>query len=160
MKTIADLKATLPQQGTLRWIGVRPERRAAMQSIETAQLLADQGIAGDRASRRKGHRRQISLLQYEHLDAIAAYAGLPQVTPEQLRRNLIVSGINLLALREQRFYIGEVLLEGTGPCHPCSRMEETLGAGGFNAVRGHGGIIARVLTPGLIHLGDDVRLAK
>ena len=76
MKTIADLKATLPQQGTLRWIGVRPERRAAMQSIETAQLLADQGIAGDRAARRKGHRRQISLLQFEHLDAIAAYAGV------------------------------------------------------------------------------------
>lgn len=77
-----------------------------------------------------------------------------QVRPEQLRRNIVVSGINLLALKNQSFQLGEAVLESTGPCHPCSRMEEALGAGGYNAMRGHGGITARVISPGNVQVGD------
>jgi MOSC domain-containing protein YiiM len=73
-----------------------------------------------------------------------------------LRRNLVVSGVNLLALKGRRFLVGEAMLEGTGPCHPCSRMEEALGPGGLNAMRGHGGLNARVLQGGLIRLGAAV----
>jgi MOSC domain-containing protein YiiM len=68
----------------------------------------------------------------------------------------IQSGINLLALKDQQFQIGEVLFQGTGICAPCSRMEETLGNGGYNAVRGHGGITAKVLKVGTISIGDSV----
>jgi MOSC domain-containing protein YiiM len=69
-----------------------------------------------------------------------------------------VSGLPLLALKDRRFRLGSeaggwVLLEGTGECHPCSRMEEALGAGGYNAVRGHGGITARVLEGGTVAVG-------
>ena len=74
------------------------------------------------------------------------------------RRNIVVSGINLLALAKRRFRIGEVVLETTGPCEPCSRMEENLGPGGYNAMRGHGGITARVAKGGTISVGDAVAL--
>jgi len=90
---------------------------------------------------------------------IASLCGREQVMPEQLRRNLLVSGINLLALRDRSFLIGEVLLRGTGCCQPCSRMEESLGPGGYNAVRGHGGITAEVLRGGSLSLGDAVQIA-
>ncbi|WP_188963508.1 MOSC domain-containing protein [Deinococcus aquiradiocola] len=104
-------------------------------------------------------KRQVTLIQAEHLPVIAALAGLGAVTPEQLRRNVLVSGLPLLALKDRRFRIGSdergwVLLEGTGECHPCSRMEEAFGPGGYNAVRGHGGITARVLQGGTLHVGD------
>jgi MOSC domain-containing protein YiiM len=80
------------------------------------------------------------------------------VRPEMVRRNIVIKGLNLLALKEQQFKIGSVILETTGQCHPCSRMEQNLGAGGYNAMRGHGGITARIIKGGEIKIGDKVRL--
>ena len=84
--------------------------------------------------------------------------GKGNIDPAFTRRNLVVSGINLLALKDKQFYVGEVLLEYTGLCHPCTRMEENLGPGGYNAMRGHGGITARILNGGVIRMGDPVSL--
>jgi len=78
------------------------------------------------------------------------------IDPERLRRNLAVSGIKLFSLRARRFRIGDALLEGTGLCPPCSRMELELGHGGFNAMRGHGGITARVLLGGTVSVGSPL----
>ncbi|RKK03279.1 MOSC domain-containing protein [Pseudoroseomonas wenyumeiae] len=141
--------------GVLRWIGLRPARRAALRVVEEAALLAGQGLEGDRYAGRNG-ARQVTLIQAEHLPAIGAFLGLEEVAPERLRRNLVISGLNLLALKGRRFRVGEAVLEMTGECHPCSRMEEEFGPGGYNAVRGHGGVTARVLEGGAIRLGDAV----
>jgi len=123
---------------------------------QEVEVLAQRGLSGDRTAQRSGGERQVTLFQFEHLAVIASLLGRDQVQPEQLRRNLAVSGINLLALRSGRFTIGGVTFQGTGPCAPCRRLEETLGPGGFNASRGHGGITARVLGGGWIRLGDEV----
>lgn len=166
MISIKEQLNTLPQKGKLEFIGLRSERRGDVVSVDTTRAIEGLGLEGDHRTRNKDNKkvnlrakRQVTLLQAEHLPVVRAVAGLDRVEPEQLRRNLVVSGINLLALKDRTFYVGEVLLEGTGPCHPCTRMEEALGPGGLNAVRGHGGITARILRGGELRLGDEVRLA-
>lgn len=151
---LAHLLDAPVRDGVLVWIGVRPARRAAVTELETALLIADRGIDGDRY--RSSGSRQVTLLERERLDAIESYVGAP-VLPARLRRNLVVLGINLLALKGWRFAIGDAVLEWSGECHPCSRMEEELGPGGYNAVRGHGGITARVVVGAPIRCGDAVR---
>jgi len=142
--------------GRVVWIGLRPARRAPMRVVEAAMAEAGQGLVGDRFFSSHNGARQVTLVAEEHLRAIAGFLSLPEVSPERLRRNIVVAGINLQALRNRRFRIGGALLEFSGDCHPCSRMEEELGSGGYNATRGHGGITARVLEGGPIRLGDAV----
>ncbi len=157
-RTLRELLACLPQQGTVRWIGVRPARREPLISVESVIATADAGLAGDRFSGGARSKRQVTLIQQEHLPVIAQLLGRADIDPALLRRNIVVSSINLLALNNARFRIGTALLQGSGACHPCSRMEEAFGPGGYNAVRGHGGLTARVLESGEIRIGDAVSL--
>jgi MOSC domain-containing protein YiiM len=156
-KSLADLRATLPQVGRVAWIGVRPVRRADVTAREAVAAIAGQGLAGDHYAH--DGNRQVTLIQAEHLVAVAAFVGCAAIDPAHLRRNIAVAGLNLLALKGRRFRIGGALLEATGPCEPCSRMEEALGPGGYNAMRGHGGITARVVEGGPIRVGDAVAAA-
>ena len=156
MPDIQALLACFPRSGRLEWIGLRPERRASVQTPPSVIAIAGQGLEGDHYRARRRGTRQVTLIQAEHLPVIGALLGGVPTEPEILRRNLVVSGINLLALKGRRFQIGEAVLEGTGLCHPCSRMEEVLGPGGYNTMRGHGGLTARVLCSGRIALGDAV----
>ena len=142
--------ATHSREGRVDWIGLRPERLGEVRPVTSCEVT-EEGLTGDHS--RPG-KRAVTLIQAEHLPVIAALANLPGVAPETLRRNILVSGLNLLALRKARLRLGTVLLEITGPCAPCSRMEKALGPGGFNAVRGHGGWCARVLEPGRVAIGD------
>jgi len=154
---LAKLRARFPRAGTVEWIGIRPQRRAPVASAPQVEAIAGYGLAGDHYASPSNGKRQVTLIQAEHLPVIAALLRTEAIAPGELRRNLVVSGLNLYALRERRFRVGPVLLEGSGPCEPCSRMEEALGAGGYNAMRGHGGIVARILEGGVLRVGDEVR---
>jgi MOSC domain-containing protein YiiM len=157
---LARLLAGPIRPGRVTWIGVRPARKAPLVSLDIAEITREAGLIGDHYSGRpnpdgRGGKRQVTLIQAEDLAAIASYLAR-EVTPGDLRRNLVVSGINLRALKDRRFQVGEAVLEATDDCHPCSRMEAILGPGGYNAVRGHGGITARVIQSGQVRLGDPV----
>ncbi|WP_281824612.1 MOSC domain-containing protein [Jannaschia rubra] len=152
MRTLRDLMATHTRDGRLDWIGLRPARREPMVPVDRAEV-EERGLSGDRHP--SPGKRAVTLIQSEHLPVISALCAGP-VTPENLRRNLVVSGINLAALRGGDIRIGTCVLHLEGPCAPCSRMEETLGGGGYSAVRHHGGWCASVVRPGTVALGDPV----
>lgn len=158
---LQELRSRVPQVGRLERILVRPARRAVPEDRDRTEALPDRGLAGDRRSARVPRTpspRQVTLVQAEHLDTVARLLGRDEpVDAALLRRNLVVSGIPLAALRGRRFRVGDAVLEGTGACHPCSRMEEALGTGGYQAMRGHGGLTAAVVTGGPIRVGDEVR---
>ena len=157
MSYIKELMQTIPQSGKVEWLGIRPERRGAVMTPTSVCASAEHGLEGDHYSGSSG-KRQVTLIQAEHLLAVASILQHEKIDPALARRNIVVSGVNLLAFADQQFQIGEAILEMTGPCHPCSRMEENLGHGGYNAMRGHGGITARVVKSGTIQLGDTVKL--
>ena len=156
---LAQLAGRFPRPGRVEWIGLRLAYRAAIVPVSEVRAETGSGLLGDHSAKGRDHKRQVTLVQFEHLPVIAALAGAASVTPAALRRNLVVGGINLAALVGMRFQVGGAVFEGTGPCYPCSRMEEALGAGGYNAVRGHGGITARVVVGGWVRLGDAVTVA-
>lgn len=146
-----------PTEGRIEWIGLTPTKGAPLDVVQTAVARIGTGLDGDRhcAQGRPTSKRQVTLIQQEHFDTIGALLGRP-VTPGECRRNVVVSGINLFSLRYARFRLGTALLEGTGGCAPCQRMEQGLGPGGYNAMRGHGGICARVIEPGEFSVGDPL----
>ena len=153
---LGRLMAALPRAGRVEWIGLRPARDRAMVAVAQVGAASGAGLDGDRYAGRNG-KRGVTLVQAEHLPVIAALAGHAGIDPATLRRNLVVSGIPLVALKGRRFRIGGVVLEGTASCDPCSRMEDALGPGGYNAMRGHGGLCARIVEGGVVRLGDVVQ---
>ncbi|WP_162946777.1 MOSC domain-containing protein [Ruegeria sp. EL01] len=151
--TLKELIYGWAKSGQIDWIGLRPERRLGMEVADAAMISAD-GFDGDR-----GHagKRAVTLIQQEHLAAIGSFLGQGPVEPEILRRNLVVSGINLAALNGREVQVGDAILRITVICAPCSRMEEAFGKGGYSAARGHGGWCTEVVQPDRVRLGDVVQ---
>ena len=162
MKTIRELNTPPHVVGRVEAIIVRGSPREPARRIDATEALAGIGLADDRLGTRgeaELSTRQVTLIQAEHLPVIAQLAGVAAVDPVRLRRNIVVSGINLLALRNAKVRVGDAVLEVVGPCAPCSRMEEEVGPGAYAAMRGHGGMTARIIEGGAIRVGDAVRVA-
>ncbi len=168
--TLRDLITRIATQGRIEAIVVRPERNEPAQYVDAVNAEPGLGLIGDRRAQTKranlvSRKRELTLIQAEHLPLIANWCGVEQIEATRLRRNLVISGVNLLAMKSPfadvrlEWQIGnEVCIEVTGPCDPCSKMEAELGKGGYNAMRGHGGMTAMVLAGGVIRVGDAVML--
>ncbi|MEZ4403711.1 MAG: MOSC domain-containing protein [Kofleriaceae bacterium] len=166
MSDLRALTAVAPRPGRIEAIYLRPGRDQPVTSVPVADAVAGRGLIGDRyavraASPSTPRARQLTLFAAEHLPVVAGWLGQATLDPALLRRNLVVAGVNLLALRSPfrdqvwTWRLGaEVVIEVTGPCDPCSKMEAALGPGAYNALRGHGGVTARVVAGGRLAVGD------
>ncbi|MBK9605881.1 MAG: MOSC domain-containing protein [Betaproteobacteria bacterium] len=166
MSLLPDLFGQFPQPGRVEWIGVRPQREGRLVSVREVRAIAGAGLQGDHYAGGANGKRHLTLIQHEHLAVVARLLALRDNTPTVLpvdpalvRRNVVISGLNLLALKNKRFRLGATLLEFTEPCQPCSAhgMSRGWSARGTNkALRGHGGICARILEGGPIRIGDEL----
>ena len=156
MEILRELLGHDKAHGRIEWIGIAESSRGPILSADTVPIVHG-GIEGDHHCRPSSQsKRQVTLIQAEHLPVVASLLGRSSLDPSILRRNIVVSGINLAALKYQTFRIGTAILRGTGNCPPCSRMEENLGPGGYAAMLNHGGITAIVESQGLVAVGDTV----
>ena len=155
---VKDLFKIIPQKGKVEWLGIRKKKKENLSVIKSIKVKKETGLVGDHFKGSLSGKRQVTLIQKEHLSVISNILGRKRIDPRLTRRNIVVSGINLLSLKHQRFRVGSVILETTGICAPCKRMEENLGPGGYNAMRGHGGITANVIEEGEIKLGDKIEI--
>lgn len=156
--TLTDLQRNY-RPGEVETILVRPTRMVPPMVLHQVNAKRDSGLEGDHYQN-KGGNRQVTLIQAEHLEVLASMMGVDKIGPELVRRNLVVRGINLLSLKGKEFKVGSAVLVYSGECHPCSRMEKNLGTGGYNAMRGHGGITAKIVSDGVIRVGDSVIISE
>lgn len=147
--------------GTVDWIGYAPARRKDHVTPDSIDVREGYGIEGNHhAGNPRRRNRQVTLIQAEHLLVMASILGKDQIDPSLLRRNVVVSGINLRSLKKATFRIGTAVLKGTGDCAPCALMDENLGPGGCAAMIDHGGITTTIVESGTICLGDSLSVLE
>jgi len=129
-----------------------------MASVASVEALTEGGLSGDRYAEAKNRRApdyQVTLIELENIKAFVAETGLV-LTPEQPRRNIVTSGVNLNLLCGKRFKIGAAVFEGQGLCEPCSLFAKRTHREILKFFVGKGGLRARIVSGGDIHVGDQV----
>lgn len=139
-----------PQHAEVSGLYISKERHQASLPLETATIVENWGIEGHRKSRADS-KRQVYLIDESMLETF-------DIQPGDLQENVIVRGLDVNALQPgQRLRIGDALLEVTMPCTVCGELEE-LRPGLKEALRGRRGILTRVLSTGVVRLGDPIQI--
>lgn len=146
-----------------------PQAGAPMQSVEMAELIAGEGIQGDRYALQTGafsqnlpqKIRHISLITQTGIDIANEWlkgGEEPVFAASETRRNIVLSNISAAELNDyvgKNFLLGNIQCKGVELCAPCQRPAELLSKSDFmNAFEGRGGLRAEVLTSGNIKIGD------
>jgi MOSC domain-containing protein YiiM len=140
-----------------------PESGAPLRSVQSVELVASNGIAGDtryfgRLSRDTGQptRRQVTLIEREQIAEHATALGLPSITPGAVRSNIETSGINLIALLGRQIEIDEAVLRLYAPRDPCAKMDAICQGLRERMMNQRQGVLAEVVRSGTIRAGDGI----
>ena len=139
-------------------IFVASSRGAAMSSLTAVEALPGIGLAGDRyaeAKNRRGPDYEVTLIESENIEAFAKATGR-ELTPEMPRRNIVTTGVRLNPLLGQQFSIGRAVFEGLELCEPCSLFAKRTYSEVLVFFRGKGGLRARIVSGGILSVGDAV----
>ena len=124
--------------------------RFPMKEVEEAEAIADKGLQGC-IHGRHGSERQVLLMDWETLNRF-------KIEPGAVKENITTAGIDFQALKiGQTLRVGECVLEITGPCDPCPRMDE-IRMGLQKELRGQRGWLCRVVETGTIRRGNRIQV--
>lgn len=119
--------------------------------VSSIECVAGHGIQGDRFfDYRDDYKGQITFFALEVFAELCAGLQLQDCSPAQLRRNVIVRGVDLNSLLAAEFEVQGVQFRGAGECKPCYWMNDAIGPGAENFLLGRGGLRARILTNGTL----------
>ena len=127
----------------------------ALVEVQQVECVAGRGIRGDRFyDYRDNYKGQITFFSFEVFERLSRHFDLTTKSPGVLRRNLIVSGVDLKELIGEEFSIQGVRLRGTGHCKPCYWLDQAFAPGTEDFLEGNGGLRAEILSDGLIAVGN------
>jgi MOSC domain-containing protein YiiM len=129
----------------------QPAGTSPIIELDEASLVAGKGIEGDRFfAWKEDYKGQITFFSHEVYQDVCASLGVINVPPSVFRRNVIVSGIDLNSLIDQEFELQGIRFRGICECSPCHWMDEAFHPGAESALKGRGGLRARILTSGIL----------
>lgn len=143
---------------TVVHIFVASKRGAPMSAAQSVEALTDGGLTGDRYSEAKNRRSldyQVTFIELENIQAFTQATGLP-LTPDMPRRNIITRGIRLNGLCGKRFKVGRARFEGLELCEPCNLFARRTHREVLQFFVGKGGLRARIVSGGVISVGDAI----
>jgi len=121
--------------------------------VSEIECVAGRGIVGDRfLDYHEDYKGQITFFSIEVFQNICAQLGVHDASPSTVRRNVITRGIDLNQLIGERFSIQGVLFEGVCECKPCYWMDRAIAPGAENLLQGRGGLRAKILNCGTLHV--------
>ena len=124
-------------------------------SVVQAECHAGKGIVGDRYYGHKtDFKGQITFFSAEVADAVRRSLRLETIEPALFRRNVLLEGVDLNTLIGRRFRVGEVTFSGTEECRPCYWMDQAVAPGAHKALTGRGGLRCKILTGGILTVGE------
>ena len=123
-----------------------------MIELDSVECEAGKGIIGDRFHNYKeDYKGQITFFSLEVYEDICTNFKLTDVSPSVFRRNVITSGVDLNSLINKKFNIQGIDFLGTQEAAPCYWMNGVVAEGAENAMKGRGGLRAKILTSGRLH---------
>jgi len=126
-----------------------------IEKVDTVECVAGAGLVGDRyLNHEENYKGQITFFDWAVFERIRDEFNYPELDPTLFRRNVLTSGVDLNTLVGQRFTLQGVEFEGSEECRPCYWMDESVQPGVHEALKGHGGLRARILTSGKLSLSS------
>ena len=123
--------------------------------VPKIECVAGHGIRGDRFyDYRDNYKGQITFFSFEVFAKLAEHFGLTDKSAGAVRRNVVVSGVELNDLIGEEFSIQGVRLRGTAHCRPCYWLDQAIAPGAEQFLEGNGGLRAQILSDGVIAVGD------
>jgi MOSC domain-containing protein YiiM len=122
--------------------------------VPEVRCLAGRGLEGDRfLDFKDDYKGQVTFLAWETYEQMCERFGVRDKGPAVFRRNVITEGMDLNALIGVEFELQGVRLFGTQECAPCHWMNSAFAEGAEAALKGHGGLRARILSDGVLRAG-------
>jgi MOSC domain-containing protein YiiM len=133
----------------------RPPGNFPLVEVSKVECVAGHGLRGDRYfDHRENYKGQATFFSTEVFEKLCAHFDIKDKPAGILRRNLIVSGVDLLSLIGREFEIQGVKFLGTQHCAPCEWMETAFAPGAKDFLRDNAGLRAKILTDGTVAVGD------
>jgi MOSC domain-containing protein YiiM len=165
-KGLSNTQGGLVMTGFVQGIFFAPEGGAQMKGVRAATALEGCGLEGDRYCAGTGHWSrfgrvcEVTFIAAEDLVDIERETGVSVKNGEH-RRNVVTRGISLKTLhRGERFLVGDVVFEYRGPRSVCRYIEHLTEPGMTQALKGRGGICARVIENGTLRVGDEIEVLQ